>query len=97
MATSRCEICKNPLPSRPKGKRGPSQVYCAPETGRPCRDYAKRFSALRGMADRIVIESPSANANKALRRLQSMHTEARKDLGDRLGAKERARAASVGD
>ena len=92
----RCEVCKNPLPSRPKGQRGAPQVYCKPDTGRPCRNYAKRWAALRSMADAIVLGSPSSTQGKALHSLKSMHTEARTDLQDRLGQKERARRGTVG-
>ncbi len=60
----RCDLCGNERPPREKKPGRPAQ-YCAPETGRPCREWVKRYEAIRRMGDQILEHSPSATRERA--------------------------------
>ncbi len=75
----RCDLCGNELPPKEPGPGRPSQ-YCAPDTGRPCREWVKRYEALRRMGDEILEHSPSATRERARSGLRRKLGTAREEL-----------------
>lgn len=47
-----CGLCGAPI--APAGGRGRPQVLCRPETGRPCRSWARQWSALRSLSGTVI-------------------------------------------
>ncbi len=79
-AQARCDLCGNPLPPRKKGQRGRPQLYCDKDTGRPCKEWQKRYEALRRMGETILEKSPSATRDKARFGLRRELQTAREEL-----------------
>ncbi len=76
-----CELCGNPLPTRPKGKAGPNHLYCyLEETARPCARFAKRFQECRRFAEAILDRSPSSTRDRARFRIRAKYAEVGREL-----------------
>jgi len=68
MAATRCPVCGELVPRKPKGARGPKPVYCNITEG-ACQEFAKMERLQLAALDRIIDLTSSANESRMRRRV----------------------------
>jgi hypothetical protein len=71
-----CGICAAELPARRPGAPGRPQLYCKPDTGRPCQEYARRLVNLQTEATAVIRGVTGAGLQKAFRGIETAYRRA---------------------